>query len=188
VTGNCSLLQNISNATSAESVFASVGAIGYDATNNILAGIAFGDTPMDVALYQISSGGTPPYLLDQAFFPAVNANGQRNGATVIKYPRIYSLDVNNGLVALTYSAPAAAPVLSPFNMTSVLEIPGTGVVLTWQSLPEFTYQVQVASTLSGSAVWSNLGAPIVATGTTTSYTDTSANASLVTGFYRVVGK
>jgi hypothetical protein len=188
VTGNCSLLQNISNATSAESVFASVGAIGYDATNNILAGIAFGDTPMDVALYQISSGGTPPYLLDQAFFPAVNANGQRNGATVIKYPRIYSLDVNNGLVALTYSAPAAAPVLSPFNMTSVREIPGTGVVLTWQSLPEFTYQVQVASTLSGSAVWSNLGAPIVATGTTTSYTDTSANASLVTGFYRVVGK
>jgi outer membrane receptor for monomeric catechols len=102
--------------------------------------------------------------------------------TVVKFPRIYALDVNNGIVALTYNVP-----LLPFSITSVAHTHGTGVVLSWQSVSNRTYQVQVASKVSKTTTWSNLGSPILATGATTSYTDNSTNASLNAAYYQVVG-
>ena len=121
-------------------------------------------------------------MFDQAFFPSFNGNSQDNGATAVKYPRIYSLDVNNGIVALQYSVP-----LVPFSITSVSDTTATGVVLKWQSVSNHTYQVQFATALSGTT-WTNLGPPIVAGGATTTYDDTSADASRASGFYRVLGR
>jgi hypothetical protein len=183
VSGNCSLLKDISTATNGAAAFSSMSAICLDVRNNLLAGITFNDVPNDLTLFVLGAGtNTPPYLFDQVFFPSFNGNSQDNGATAVKYPRIYSLDVNNGIVALTYSIP-----LVPFSVTSVSESTATGVILTWQSIASHTYQVQFATALSG-VTWSNLGPPIVASGATTSYDDTSSAASGTTGFYRVVGK
>jgi hypothetical protein len=183
VSGNCSLLQDISTATNGAAAFSSMSAICLDVQNNLLAGITFNDVPNDLSLFVLgTTTNTLPYMFDQAFFPSFNGNSQDNGATAVKYPRIYSLDVNNGIVALTYSVP-----LVPFSVISVSDTTATGVVLAWQSVAGHTYQVQFATALAG-APWTNVGAPIVATGATTTYADTSAEASLVTGFYRVAGK
>ena len=81
---------------------------------------------------------------------------------------------------MTYSVP-----LVPFSITSVSTTPAPGVVLMWQSVSNRTYQVQFTSSLN--TTWTNLGAPIIATGATTTYDDTSADASRTTGFYRVIG-
>jgi hypothetical protein len=79
--------------------------------------------------------------------------------------------------------------LSTFRITSATYKPGPppSVTLTWQSVSNYTYQVQVASTLNP-LTWSNLGPVITATGTFTSYTDTSTNATQGLGaFYQVIG-
>jgi hypothetical protein len=68
----------------------------------------------------------------------------------------------------------------------VSDTTASGVILTWQSVSNHTYQVQFATALSGTT-WTNLGSPIVAGGATTTYDDTTTNASRTTGFYRVVG-
>jgi hypothetical protein len=180
--GNCILLQDIPAAANGPA-FSSMSAICLDVAHNLLAGITFNDVPNDLSLFALgSTNDAPPYMFDQVFFPSNNGNSQDNGATAVKYPRIYSLDVNNGIVAISYSVP-----LLPFSITSVSDIPGTGVTLTWQSVAGRTYQVEFASRLSGTTAWSNLGSPIVATGATTSYTDNSTNATLQAGFYEVVG-
>jgi len=183
VSGNAAVIQDYPSATSGASSFPSMSAIGVDPGNNIVAGVTFNDVPNDLSLYQISTNGIPPYLFDQVFFPSLNGNIQENGATAVKFPRIYSLDVNNGIVALSYGVPAAPP-LPPFSFTAITNQTGTGVTLTWQSFAGRTYQVQSTSSLT-SVSWGNLGAPIVATGSTTSYTD--ANNTGTATFYRVVG-
>ena len=182
VSGNCSLIQDIPTATNGAAAFSSMSAICLDVQNNLLAGITFNDVPNDLSLFVLGTGtNTPPYLFDQAFFPSNNGNSQDNGATSVKYPRIYSLDVNNGIQALTYSVP-----LVPFTITSVSDTKASGVILMWQSVSNHTYQVQFATALSGTT-WTNLGSPIVAGGETTAYDDTSTNASRTAGYYRVVG-
>ncbi len=180
VSGNCSVLQDISTATNGAAAFSSMSAIAVDPVNNVLAGITFNDIPNDLSLFVLGAAtNTAPYMFDQAFFPSNNGNSQDNGATVIKYPRIYSLDVNNGIVALTYSVP-----LVPFTITSFTGAVSSGLTLSWATIPNHTYQVQYATLLSGP--WTNLGAPIVASGPSASYTDTSASGTA--RFYRVVGK
>ncbi len=180
VSGNCSVLQDISTATNGAAAFSSMSAIAVDPINNVLAGITFNDIPNDLSLFVLGSAtNTAPYMFDQAFFPSNNGNSQDNGATVIKYPRIYSLDVNNGIVALTYSVP-----LVPFTITSFTGTDSTGFTLSWAAVPSHTYQVQYAAALTGP--WTNLGAPIVASGTSASYTDTTASGT--DRFYRVAGK
>jgi len=183
VSGNCTVIQDIPAAANGTAAFSSMSAICLDVANNLLAGITFNDVPNDLSLFVLgNTTNAPPYLFDQTFFPSDNGNIQDNGATTVKYPRIYSLDVNNGIVALTYSVP-----LAPFSITSVSDTAPTGVVLMWQSVSNHTYQVQFNSSLSGNPPWSNVGPPIVAAGTTTSYTDSSTNAFRTTGYYRVVG-
>ncbi|HEV2327235.1 MAG TPA: hypothetical protein VGY56_00425 [Verrucomicrobiae bacterium] len=87
-------------------VSASLIGMGVDPVNNILATIQPNDTPNDLQLYELTGTSDPPVLFHQAFFTSANANGNENAAITVKYPRVYALDVNNGIVALTYGAPA----------------------------------------------------------------------------------
>jgi hypothetical protein len=180
VSGNAAVIQDYSTASSGASSFSSMSAIGVDSANNILAGVTFNDIPNDLTLYQVSTNGANPSLFDQTFFPSLNGNIQENGATAVKFPRIYSLDVNNGIVALTYGIPL--PSLSPYSITSVSSKPA-GVVLTWQSVPGHSYQVQYTSVLG--AGWTNLGPATIASAVTTSFTNSSPGASAK--FYRLEG-
>jgi hypothetical protein len=156
--------------------------LSFDPNLNILGGICLNDTPNDFQLYRTFNSATPPALFDQAFFPSNNPNAQDNGVSTLKGGLGFALDVNNGIVALSYSLPSMP---GSFKITSITTNAGPSVVLTWQSVPGATYQVQGASALGNSNYWVNLGSPISASGTTTSYTDTSATATTNAGYYRV---
>ncbi len=173
-------------ASSGISSFASMSAIGVDPLHNILAGVTFNDIPNDLTLYQLSTNGTPPSLFDQKFFPSLNGNVQENGATAVKFPRVYSLDVNNGIVALSYGVPPP-PLLPPYRISAVAYQSVPAVVLTWQSVAGHTYQVQYTGTLRDSGtLWTNLGSPFVATYSASSYTDNRPSGP--GRFYRIQGQ
>ena len=158
--------------------------LSYDTNLSILGGICLNDVPNDFQLYQTFGNATPPALFDQAFYQSVNANAQDNGASTLKGGWGFALDVNNGIVALSYSLPPPPP---PFKITRIATAAGPSIVLTWQSVAGSTYQVQGATVLGNSTNWADLGSPISASGTNTSYTDTSANATTNAAYYRVVG-
>ena len=92
--------------------------VGIDPVNNIMAGIDVADSPNDVKLYQLTGTSDAPVLFDQAFFASANVNGNENVAIAMKYPRLFALDVNNGLIGLTYGVP---PTTSP-NMGTVASV------------------------------------------------------------------
>lgn len=184
-TGHCNILQDIATDQADSPGFNSMSSISLDVTNNLLAGVTFNDIPNDLALFQLgATTNTLPYLFDQAFFPSLNGNAQDNGVTTMKYPRIYGLDVNNGVVALQYSVPSAPP-LGNYSISSVANVPGTGVVITVQTVSGHSYQLQYEGALSKPNHWTDIGSPVTASGASLSFTNSASGAA---GFYRVTGQ
>ena len=111
VTGNSTILQTFTGPENGIGDWWGMSAIGLDANLNILGGIGFDDAPNDLQLFHLSATAEPS-LFEQAFFPSVNANIQNNGVTIIKYPRIFALNANNGIIALSLNLPlwVQAPV------------------------------------------------------------------------------
>jgi hypothetical protein len=72
--------------------------------------------------------------------------------------------------------------IAPFNITSVRSQAPTSVVVTWQSVSGITYQVLSTPALNPSSWTTN--ATVMATGTSTSYTNTPLSGA--TRFFRVV--
>ncbi len=178
VAGSASVIQDF--AVPAQ-IATSLGGIGIDTNLNILAGVIFNDNPNDLQLFQLN-GTNPPSLFHQAFFATANGNIQANAAVAIKSGRAFALDVNNGIVALSYGVPP--PPLSAYSIASVTAQPGPAVVLTWQSVSGHSYQVQYKNSLSD-ASWINTGSPITATGATTASTNSVIGTN--TRFYRILG-
>ena len=157
--------------------------IGVDVAANILGGVNFSDTPNDLQLYLLSGNATPPALFDQTFFGSNNQNAQFNAVTALKGGKGFALNVNNGVVAVSYSTPGAPPV----TITSVVYQAGTGVILTWNNcLNGHQYQVLYSSQVPNGA-WAALGSPVTATGPTASFTDTQLPLAAAR-FYRVESK
>ena len=157
------------------------GGIGVDVAANILGGVNFGNTPDDLQLYLLSGNANPPSLFSQTFFGSNNANVQENSVTTLKGGLGFALDVNNGIVAISYGIPVAPSV----TLTSVAYAPGS-VTLNWNNTYNgHGYQVQYKNNLLDVS-WTNVGSPVVATAATASYTDTSASGA--TRFYRVVSQ
>jgi hypothetical protein len=100
--------------------------VGVDPVRGILAGVVLGDLPHDLQLFQLTGSSDSPILFNQAFFGSSAVNGNANAAISMKFPRVYALDVNNGVVALTYGTPAATPpsiVTPPANTTAYTNDP-----------------------------------------------------------------
>jgi hypothetical protein len=153
--------------------------IGVDVAAGVLAGVNFSDTPNDLQLYLLSGNTNPPVLFDQAFFGSVNINSQLNAASALKAGKAFGLDVNNGLVALSYGVPTAPPV----NITSVSYHPGTGVTINWNNcFNGHKYQVVFKNALTN-GTWTAVGAPTTAVAPTASFTDTSPLSAA--RYYRV---
>ncbi|HZV34005.1 MAG TPA: hypothetical protein VFB72_05465, partial [Verrucomicrobiae bacterium] len=179
--GTGTVIQSFATTAGAGSL-STLDGIGLDNANNILAGVQTSDDPNDLELFQIPSLGFPPQAYYQAFFGAYNPNINGNAATTIKFPYIFSLDANNGILGLIYSVP-----LLPFNIVSTNS--GGHQVLTWQSVVGHTYQVQSTPALHGTvpATWSNVGSPVTASSSgTLSYTNTSYAGSAL--YYRVMAR
>jgi hypothetical protein len=144
-----------------------------------MAGVQINDVPNDVQVFEIPALGFAPEPYYQAFFSAYNPNINGNAATTVKFPYIFSLDANNGIIGLQYSIP-----LLPFGI--VLNKSGSGIVLTWQTVTGHTYQLQSTPAVAASGtVWSNVGAPITAASSGTfSYTNSTLSDSAL--LYHVV--
>jgi hypothetical protein len=127
--------------------------VGVDSANGILASIQPDDNPNDVQLFQLTGTSDSPVLFHQGFFASANANANDNAAITVKYPRIYALDVNNGLVALTYGVPAStAPSITtqPASVTAYTNIASvTFSVSASGSLPLYYQWRFNSNTLSG---------------------------------------
>jgi hypothetical protein len=176
-TGTGTVLLEFSSTASSGSLNLVCG-IGLDVANNILAGVNVGDTPNDLELFQIPSLGFPPEPYFQEFFPTNNPNINGNAATTVKFPYIFSLDANNGIIGLKYSVP-----LLPFNILATKA--NNQQILTWQTVIGHTYQLQATNALGGGA-WPNVGPPVTAaTSGTQSYTNTLGGSAM---FYRVVAQ
>ena len=91
-----------------------------------------------------------------------------------------------GAAAANYTLTGAAGLvtITPFSITAgFLDGSGTNFVLSWQSVSGLTYQV-VGSLAPDAALntWTNIGSPIMATGNTTSVTNTLTDPA---GFFNV---
>ncbi|HWX20104.1 MAG TPA: immunoglobulin domain-containing protein [Candidatus Binatia bacterium] len=165
--------------TAGTQINSSMDGIDVDVANNILGGVVFSDVPNDLQLLLLSGSTNSPALFDQAFFGSVNANSQLNAATTLKAGHGFALDVNNGIVALTYGLPSAPPVI----ITTVTPQPGIGTALTWNNcFNGHGYDVQYKNALTN-ATWTTAGS-VTAIGPTASFTDTSATGA-GTRFYRI---
>jgi hypothetical protein len=115
--------------------------VAVDSVRNILGSVNDNNSPKDLELFQLTGSSDAPILFDQVFFAAANANGNENAVVAMKYPMVFALDVNNGLAAATYGAPAAtAPVITtqPSNLTAYTNDPTASfTVAVSGSLPLF---------------------------------------------------
>ncbi len=164
--------------TAGSHVPTSMTGIGADVTNKILAATVVGDIPHDLQLLQLSGNANPPALFNQSFYPSFNANVQFNAAVAIGGGRAYSVDANNGIIALSYTV----PVLPPAPTITDVSHAGTSTTVTWTTFNGRNYQLQSRDSLTSGA-WANVGSPVVGSGPTASATDTSATPT--SRFYRV---
>ena len=159
-------------------------AISVDKNQKFLAGLAL-DTSVNVRLYDIADLVGGPILRDQEAFATANANVTvgGTGATTFGGNYVFALDSNNGIKAFLINTNYVPP-LSPFTITSISHSSGS-VVLTWPSAVGRIYQVQSRDSVS-TGNWSNLNGVITATGSTSSFTNSTAGSD--TRFYRVGGQ
>ena len=176
--GTGTVLQVYSN-----SVPGNLRAISVNSSQKFLAGIAL-DAWVNVRLYEISDLNAGPILRDQEAFATSNPNVTvgGTGATAFGGNYVFALDSNNGIKAFLINTNFIPP-LSPFPITSVSQSGGS-VIITWASSNGRTYQVQSRDSLS-TGTWGNIGGPITATGSSTSFTNIMSSD---TRFYRVGGQ
>ena len=129
-------------------------AIGVDNANGYVATIGATENPQTLPIYDLfaNDGNSVAALLDREVFPANNVNGNATGAVAfdIAGGRLFALDSNNGLLALTY-----APRL---YITPAVQ----GGVVTWAG----PGTLQAAALVTG---------PYVDVVTTSPYTNTAAS-------------
>jgi hypothetical protein len=156
--------------------------VGLDAVNGIFAGVDIADTANDLKLFQLTGTSDAPVLFNQAFFASANANGNANVAIAMSYPRVYALDVNNGLVALTYGVPPTSPPsvpTPPASQTVYANDPSVVLSATYTGSLPLYYQWQFSTTTSAGSFTNIPGA--TASAYTLAYPPLSAS-----GYYQVV--
>lgn len=82
----------------------SIAPIGVDNANNILGGIAVGQIPQNLALYDLLAPDGPA-LADREYYGVNNPNLNGTGTVAFDVAggRLFSLDSNNGLLAASYA-------------------------------------------------------------------------------------
>jgi hypothetical protein len=93
--------------------------LGIDPALGLMSTIVQNDIPDNVQLFQLTGTPAAPVLFDQAIM-SNNGNANANGVVRMKAGRLYALDVNNGVVALSYGAPVgtAPSIVTPPQSTT----------------------------------------------------------------------
>ncbi|HTA29640.1 MAG TPA: hypothetical protein VK731_04115, partial [Candidatus Cybelea sp.] len=158
--------------------------LGVDSSNNIMGGVVLNDQNPDLQLFQLTGNANPPVLFDQAFFPAYNpsANGNNLGVVSMKYPRVYAMDVDLGIIGLTYGVPASTP-------PSITQLPAGGTI--YASGYPYSLAPQVSGTLPLYYQWqknsvSNLATATNIPGATSGSYTLNPPTTNATGWYDVI--
>ncbi len=84
--------------------------IGVDNSNGYVAAIGVNETPQNLAIFNLFAAGGPSLssLLDRELFPVDNSNGNGTGAVAVDAAggRMFALDSNSGIIALSYAGTA----------------------------------------------------------------------------------
>jgi hypothetical protein len=170
---------------STNSVLLNAGPIGVSSNQTMLAALTF-ETPDDVRLYDVTNFMTDPVLADQKLFGVKNPNNVSGagggGAVVFGDQYLFVLDSNNGIKGFLVNTNQG---LGSFNISNVQLQTGSAIVLTWQTVSGHSYQIQYKEFLTDPS-WTDLGSPISAAGSSTSFTNNISGAA--TRFYRIKGQ
>jgi len=165
----------------------SLHCIAADSKQNLLGGYSL-TSPNSAVLFDISNLATGPVLRDQELFYTDFSGGPvggGTGASAFGGNYFYVLDSNNGIMAFLIDTNySAATPLTSFSISSIATLAGGNVVLKWPTVTGHTYQVETATTLSNTTVWTTLGNVITATDKTTAITNTIDST---TRYYRIKG-
>jgi hypothetical protein len=129
------------------STYPNLRAVGVDTANKLLAGVSV-ETPDNLRLLDISDLSGDLLNVDTEFFATDNANGNGTGAVAFGPDRVYALDSNNGLLAMSLNTTCMPTRL---NITRS----GTDVVLSW-TRPGFKLQAAEELGSPGSITWTTI--------------------------------
>lgn len=78
--------------------------LGVDSANGLVVTVGYGETPQNLSLWDVSAGEPVAVQVDREVFGSNNANANGTGAVAVDTARgrIFALDSNNGLIALSY--------------------------------------------------------------------------------------
>ena len=152
---------------------ASLGALSVDSAHNLAVGIDYGGSTNKVVLYEISDPNAPMLIASYGFPVAAVANNNSIGKVIVSGNKVFALNGNNGMVALTIQAPVGRPTLSISQVS-------TNALLSWGT-NHVGWTLQSTPTLAPTA-WANVpGLPgIVGTNFV------STNAIVDARFYRLI--
>lgn len=170
---------------STDQVPSTMTTVAYNDNLKFLAGISR-DDQQNVPIFSVADLDFGPVLLDQEVFPTYNASIEANGALDFGgNTYLFALSQNNGVMAFLLD-PSYLPPLTHFKILSATAS-GGDVILTWEARSGTSYQVQYADALDGTprANWTNLGSPVVATGSTASFTNAASGSKR---FYQVIAQ
>jgi hypothetical protein len=154
---------------------ASLGPVAVDLTRNLVAGIDFSaspDSPDTLDLYDVSNFNDPLLVARYPFPTNSQLNGNFIGQVIFAGDRVYAVDGNNGMVAFTIVAPAAAEL--------TITRSGADVVLSWLASAN-GYVLQGTASLSP-ATWATVSGTPTLIGNTYSLTESAATGNK---FYRL---
>jgi hypothetical protein len=117
----------------------SATSIAVETTRNILAAISV-ENPDNLRLYNLADLAGGLVLLDQELFPTDNPNTFATGAVAFGGGKVFALDSNNGIIALTLGS------LLPPPGAITIERNGNIVTLTWEGAG---YVLQSADVVTG---------------------------------------
>jgi hypothetical protein len=158
--------------------------VAVDATHGILGSINLNDQNPDLQLYQLTGNSNAPVMFDQSFFSVYNpsANGNKLGVVSMKYPRVYAMDVDIGIIGVAYDVPTSTP-------PSITQQPVGGTIYA-SSIP-YTFTVGVSGTLPLYYQWqynttSNLATATNIPGATAASYTLNPPTAAKSGWYDVV--
>jgi hypothetical protein len=115
--------------------------IGVEPNLNVLAAISV-ENPDNLRLYDISNLASGPRLVDQELFASDNENINATGAIDFGDGKVFALDSNNGIIALTLGAIPPPP--QPPGYINIARNGGS-VTLTWTNI----FILQSATNVTG---------------------------------------
>ncbi|MDB6132581.1 MAG: hypothetical protein JWM59_824 [Verrucomicrobiales bacterium] len=171
-------------------VVAYFGSDGNDRTGSIFSETANQEFFYRTAANNAAGFGKDGYVETTETVDAGTANPRSNFARFTNQTsptfllQVNRGDNNSGFLAVQVVEAAGTPPASSIEVTGITRSPAGAVTVTWVSTPGAQYTVERSADL-GATNWTALTTNLPATGTSTSYTDSTLPANTARMFYRI---